>query len=405
MLSGQDSLLLSDVLNTALTFEMAALWHGSFNILESQVTQFYGKTKICYGEDALEMIEQVPAKRAFIVTDAFMTKVGFADRVKSHLDRAGVAHSTFDAVESDPSLETILNGTKLFLAEQADLIVALGGGSPIDAAKAIGFFAHKANEDKPKATLVAIPTTSGTGSEVTAISVVTDKVNQVKIPLNDDLLIPDVAILDSRFTRSLPPHITAATGMDVLTHAIEAYTSRHANMFTSIYAKQAILYVFEYLHRAYMNGDDMEARQKMLLGSCMAGMAFNNSGLGITHSVAHSLGGIFHIPHGLANAVMLPHVIRFNGFDAGSQYQEIAQMLNLPARSVEEGTESLSKAICDLNESMEIPTRIRDLKIEMSALNEHMETMTQNVLEDICTIGNPRTPSHGDIKLLLEQAW
>lgn len=369
------------------------------------MTQFYGKTKICYGEDALESLERIPAKQAFIVTDPFMVKVGFADRVKSHLDRVGIPHRTFDGVEPDPSLETVTKGTKQFLQDQADLIIALGGGSPIDAAKAIAFFAHKACEDKPKPTLVAIPTTSGTGSEVTAISVVTDKENEVKIPLNDELLIPDMAILDSRFTRSLPPHVTAATGMDVLTHAIEAYTSRQANAFTSIYAKYAIRYVFQYLHRAYTNGDDMEARKRMLLGSCMAGMAFNNSGLGITHSVAHSLGGIFHVPHGLANAVVLPHAIRFNSFDAGIQYQEIAQMLHLPAATVEEGTESLIKAVRDLNASMGIPNQIRDLKVEESVYREHMETMANNVLEDICTEGNPRRPSRGDIKLLLEQAW
>jgi len=369
------------------------------------VTQFYGKTKICYGEDSLETLEHVPAKQAFIVTDPFMVKVGFADRVKSHLDRAGIPHHTFDGVEPDPSLEVVTKGAKLFLRDEADLIIALGGGSPIDAAKAISFFAHKARTDKPKPTLVAIPTTAGTGSEVTAISVVTDKVNEVKIPLNDELLIPDMAILDPRFTRSLPSHVTAATGMDVLTHAIEAYTSRQANAFTSIYAKYAMRYVFEYLHRAYVNGDDMEARSQMLVGSCMAGMAFNNSGLGITHSVAHSLGGIFHIPHGLANAVLLPHAIRFNSFDAGIRYQEIARMLGMPAETVEEGVESLIKAVIELNESMGIPTQVRGLKIEEKAYRDHMDVVAKNVLEDICTEGNPRRPSHGDVKLLLEQCW
>lgn len=369
------------------------------------MTQFYGKTKICYGEDAMETLEHLPVKRAFIVTDPFMVKTGFVDRVKSHLDRSGIPHRTFDGVEPDPSLETVTEGTTLFLKDQADLIIALGGGSPIDAAKAIAFFAHKADSEKPKPMLIAIPTTSGTGSEVTAISVVTDKVNEVKIPLNDEFLIPDMAILDARFTRTLPPAVTAATGMDVLTHAIEAYTSRQANAFTSIYAKYAIRYVFEYLFRAYQNGDDMEARENMLLGSCMAGMAFNNSGLGITHSIAHSLGGIFHVPHGLANSVVLPHVIRFNSFDVGIRYQEIAAMLCLPASTVEEGTASLIKAVRDLNESMGIPNNIGKLNIDENTFREHMDVMAKNVLEDICTAGNPRSPSIGDIKLLLEQAW
>ena len=369
------------------------------------MTQFYGKTKICYGEDAMDALEHLQARQAFIVTDQFMVKAGFADRVISHLDRNSIPHTIFADVESDPSLDTVISGARLFLKQKADLIIALGGGSPIDAAKAIAFFAHKASDDVVKPTLVAIPTTSGTGSEVTDISVVTDKINEIKIPLSDELLIPDMAILDARFTRTLPPHVTAATGMDVLTHAIEAYTSRQANAFTSIYARYAIRYVFEYLLRAYMNGDDMVAREHMLLGSCMAGMAFNNSGLGITHSIAHSLGGIFHVPHGLANAVLLPHVIRFNSFDVGIRYQEIAIMLSLPASTVEEGTSNLIQAICDMNETMGIPNRIGRLKIEKDAFEKHLDVIARNVLEDICTGGNPRKPSHGDITELLKKAW
>lgn len=369
------------------------------------MTQFYGKTKICYGEDAMDALEHLAARQAFIVTDQFMVTTGFVDRVKSHLDRNGVPHVVFADVESDPSLETVTTGAKLFLQHKADLIIALGGGSPIDAAKAIAYFAHKASDDVVKPTLVAIPTTSGTGSEVTDISVVTDKEKEIKIPISDESLIPDIAILDARFTRTLPPAVTAATGMDVLTHAIEAYTSREANAFTSIYARYAIRYVFEYLLRAFKNGDDMEAREHMLLGSCMAGMAFNNSGLGITHSIAHSLGGIFHVPHGLANAVILPHVIRFNSFDVGIRYQEIAQMLSLPASTVEEGTASLIQAVVDMNDTMGIPHRVGALRIEEQNFKSHLDAMAHNVLEDICTEGNPRRPSHSDILELLQKAW
>ena len=369
------------------------------------MTQFYGKTKICYGKYALETLEELPAKRAFIVTDPFMVKTGFADQVMSHLERSGIEYHTFDGVEPDPSLETVTKGTLCFLQDRADVIVALGGGSAIDTAKAISFFAYKAKADQPKPMLVAIPTTSGTGSEVTAISVVTDKVNGVKIPLNDELLIPDMAILDARFTRTVPPGVTAATGMDVLTHAIEAYTSRQSNAFTEIYADKAIRYVFKYLFRAYQRMDDMEARDMMLLGSCMAGMAFNNSGLGITHSIAHSLGGLFHIPHGLANAVLLPYVIRFNSFDAGVRYREIAEMASLPCSTVEEGTGNLIQAVRDLNASMNIPASIRSLKVEEKMFREHLDSIAKNALEDICTAGNPRSPSHDDIRTLLDQAW
>lgn len=369
------------------------------------MTQFNGRTKICYGSDAIETLEHLTATRAFIVTDPFMVKVGFAERIQSHLDRAGISHEVFDGVEPDPSLETVTRGTLLLMRSGADLVIALGGGSAIDAAKAMLFFAHKACEERKKPMLLAIPTTSGTGSEVTAISVVTDQVNGVKVPLNDELLIPDMAILDARFTRTVPPSVTAVTGMDVLTHAIEAYTSRQASAFTTIYSEYAIRYVFKYLFRAYQCGDDMEAREMMLLASCMAGMAFNNSGLGITHSMAHSLGGLFHIPHGKANAVLLPCVIRFNSFDVGVRYREIADMLGLAAHTVEEGTAALIAAIRGMNEAMGIPNRIRDLGIEEALFREHLDTMASHALEDACTKGNPRLPSHGDIRALLERAW
>ncbi len=369
------------------------------------MTQFHGKTKICYGKYALDTLEELPCTRAFVVTDPFMVKSGFADQITSHLERRDIPHRIFSHVEPDPSLETVKQGTVEFASSRADLIVALGGGSAIDTAKAIAFFARKAAPQLPRPLLVAIPTTSGTGSEVTAISVVTDKAQGVKIPLNDELLIPDVAILDARFTRTVPPSVTAATGMDVLTHAIEAYTSRDNNAFTDILAIQAIRYVFSFLYKAYQQMEDMEAREMMLLGSCMAGMAFNNSGLGITHSMAHALGGQFHIPHGLANAVLLPHAVRFNSFDAGVRYRELARIIGLPHANVEEGTNGLITAIRSLNETMGIPARIRDLKVEESAFRAALDTMAAHALEDMCTKSNPRRPSVADIRMLLEQAW
>jgi len=369
------------------------------------VTQFYGKTKICYGKYALDTLEELSCTRAFVVTDPFMVKSGFADQITSHLERRDIPHRLFAHVEPDPSLEAVKQGTLEFVNSRADLIVALGGGSAIDTAKAIAFFARKAAPQLPRPLLAAIPTTSGTGSEVTAISVVTDKQKGVKIPLNDELLIPDVAILDARFTRTVPPSVTAATGMDVLTHAIEAYTSRDHNAFTDILAVQAIRYVFSFLLQAYQNMEDMEAREMMLLGSCMAGMAFNNSGLGLTHSMAHALGGQFHIPHGLANAVLLPHTIRFNCFDAGVRYRELARVIGLPHANVEEGTSGLIVAVNGLNEAMHIPSRIRGLKVEERAFRAALDTMAAHALDDMCTRSNPRRPSLADIRLLLEQAW
>ena len=351
------------------------------------MTQFYGKTKICYGPYALEMLETFPATQAFVVTDPFMVKSGFADQAISHLKRKGVGHTLFSGVEPDPTLQAVVAATKLFLQSRADLILALGGGSAIDMAKAISYFGRKADQSR-QTLLVAIPTTSGTGSEVTSIAVITDKEQAVKIPLNDELLIPDVAILDARFTRTVPPAVTASTGMDVLTHAIEAYTSRYSNVFTAIYAERAIRHVFTYLRRAYVHGDDMVARDNMLIASCMAGLAFTNSGLGITHSLAHS-----------------PHAILFNRFDAGVKYKEIAEMAGIAAPTVEEGTHNLVAAVRELNTALGIPAQVRQLKVDAVQYRAHLPSMAANALEDICTQSNPRMPSLDDLAELLLRAW
>ena len=369
------------------------------------MTQFIGRTKICYGPRAISSIEKLVADHAFIVTDTLMEKFGFVERVESALERAGVTSQVFNAVEPDPSLETVRKGTLQLLEAGANLIIAVGGGSVIDAAKAMKYFVLKTHPDRKKPQLVVIPTTSGTGSEVTAFSVITDTERHLKIPLTDDLLIPDMAVLDARFTRTVPPSITAATGMDVLTHALEAYVSTGANAFTDIHAVHATTYTFRYLLRAFRNGDDMEAREKMLLASCMAGMAFNNGGLGLAHGIAHGLGGMFHIPHGKANAVVLPDVIRFNQFDAGERYRDMAVELGLPAGTVEEGVDSLIEGVRWMNSQMGIPMKIRDLGIPERDFRDGLDALVDHAIEDTCTKTNPRRPSHGDLSRLLERAW
>lgn len=369
------------------------------------MTQFNGRTKICYGEDAMNVIGTLPMKQAMVVTDPFMGQIEFTDRIISALDRARIPHTLFDQVEPDPSLETVIQGTHKLTTNNADAIIALGGGSAIDAAKAMMYFFHKARKEQQKPLLVVIPTTSGTGSEVSSFSVVTDTANQTKIPMSDELLIPDMAILDARFTRTVPPAITADTGMDVLTHAIEAFTSVDANIFADIYSEHAIRAVFKYLLRAYDNGDDMHARERMMVASCMAGTAFSNCGLGICHSLAHALGGTFHIPHGRANALMLPHAITFNALEAGERYQAIAEMINLPASSVVTGTKSLTLAVESLNERMNIPMRVRDLDISESEYKSAIRDLATKALEDPCSSYNPRKPSLEEIRHIFEQAW
>lgn len=369
------------------------------------MTHFNGRTKIYYGEEACEVIADFPIQTALIVTDPLMGKLGFVDRLKSILERAGMAFSLFDQVEPDPSLETVKKGTHCLMQADADTVIALGGGSAIDAAKAMMFFAYKAMGEKNKPRLVVIPTTSGTGSEVSSYSVVTDKANQTKVPMSDELLIPDIAILDARLTRTVPPAVTADTGMDVLTHAIEAYTSVDANIFADIYSEHAIRDVFGFLVRAYKNGDDMVARERMQVASCLAGTAFSNCGVGICHSLAHALGGTFHIPHGRANALLLPHAIRFNSMEAGEKYCAIAGMINMPSSSVTTGTQSLILGVQSLNEQMDIPLRIRDMAIEENDFRNALGDLSVKALEDPCSAFNPRTPSFEEIRRIFEEAW
>lgn len=367
------------------------------------VTQFNGRTRICYGDDAIDTLETLTGHHALIVTESFLVELGFADRVISGLERANIHSRVLDGVEPDPSLDSVREGTVALLTGGADLVVALGGGSAIDTAKAMVFFACKAEPARDKPLLVAIPTTSGTGSEVTAVAMVTE--GQAKLPLADDLIVPDIAVLDARFTRSVPPGITAGTGMDTLAHALEAFVATTANAFTDLYALSAIEYVFRTLLRCYRNGDDMEARQNMLLASCMAGVAFTNSGLGVAHSIANALGGIFHIPHSKAIAPLLPYAIRFNSFDIRDRYQIVARHLGFPCGTAAQGTESLIEAVRCLNNQMGIASRIRDLGVGEAEFQASFEALARQAMADGCTGTNPRRPSLEDIRQLLRQAY
>ncbi len=310
---------------------------------------------------------------------------------------------------------------------QPDCIIALGGGSAMDAAKAMWLFYEHPHTNfaslkqkfldirkrvckYPKlgtlAKFVAIPTTSGTGSEVTSFSVITDKKQNSKYPLADYELTPDVAIIDPQFVASVPPHVTADTGMDVLTHAIEAYVSIMANDYTDGLAMKAIDLVFKYLSRAYRNGDDEEAREKMHNASTIAGMAFANAFLGINHSLAHKLGAEFKIAHGRSNAILLPHVIRYNAikptkfaafpkyqhFKADERYVEIAKMLGLSAKTTEQGVENLVQAIISLAKELNIPMSIRDHHVDEQVFESKVDYLAERAFEDQCTTANPKLP-------------
>ena len=376
-------------------------------------------------------LEKMPnISKVMIVTDSGMVNLGYTDIVINHLERRidKVHFEIFSDVEPDPSVETVLSGVKAMERFKPDCIIALGGGSAIDAAKGMWLFYEHPNTNfddiklkfvdirkrtykfpklGQKAKLVAIPTTSGTGSEVTAFSVITDKVKNVKYPLADYELTPDVAIIDPQYVMSLPKAVTADTGLDVLTHAIEAYVSILASDYTDALAMKAIQLVFEYLPRAFKNGsNDKVAREKMHNASAIAGMAFTNAFLGINHSLAHKLGGEFHIPHGRANAILLPHVIKFNSetptklpsfpkyekFIAHEKYAEIARTLGLKASTTEEGVNSLIDAVKKLMSELEMPSKVSECGISKEEYMNKINELAVKAFDDQCTGANPRYP-------------
>lgn len=373
--------------------------------------------------------------RVMIVTDRMMVQLGYVDKLIYHLRKRTnpVMIEVFSDVEPDPSVETVLNGANVMRQFKPDTIIALGGGSAMDAAKGMWLFYENPEVDFddlrlrfmdirkrvfkfPKlgrqAKLVAIPTTSGTGSEVTSFAVVTDKVNNVKYPLADYELTPDIAIIDPNFVMTVPKSVTADTGVDVLTHAIEAYVSVMATDYTDALAIKAIEMVFEYLPRAYKDGSDREAREKMHNASCMAGMAFANAFLGINHSLAHKLGSEFHIPHGRANAVLLPYVIRYNAtkptkfsafpkyksFVADKKYAEIAKYIGLKANTTEEGVNNLIDAVNKLLTELNIPKTIAECGVSEKDFMASVDKLALDAFDDQCTPANPRYPLVSELK-------
>ncbi len=379
---------------------------------------FFVGPKIYYGCHSLEHLKELKIKRACIVTDKMMVQLGMTERIATILQ--GATCTVFSDVEPNPSLETVKKGLTIFLEDEPELVIALGGGSPIDTAKAILFFSHQAREKISfthtikKPMFIAIPTTSGTGSEVTSYSVVTDTKNNVKIPLSDEHMLPDAVILDEELTKTVPPSVTADTGMDVLTHALEAYVSPKATECTDIYAERAIQYVFTYLLRAYRFGNDLDARGKLHLASTMAGIAFNNASLGITHSLAHAVGAKFHLSHGKSNAILLPYVIHFNGglcdgsyhrSETAEKYTKIANMLGLPCSTREEGVKSLAAAVEVFNGKLGIPTTFREALIDENLYMGKIPELVKNAQQDMCTAGNPKTTGGEDFINLLKWAY
>jgi len=382
-------------------------------------------------------------QRAFIVTDKPLFDLGMVERVTRVLDEIGVKHDVFHSVEPDPTLSNVNQGLELLRSYQPDVIIAIGGGSPMDAAKVMWLmYEHPEVEfdglamrfmdirkrvyELPtlgkKAIMVAIPTTSGTGSEVTPFSVVTDDRVGVKYPLADYALTPSMAIVDPELVLSMPPKLTAYGGIDALTHALEAYVSILATEFTEGLALEAIGLLFKYLPRSYKNAaKDPEAREKVHYAATIAGMAFANAFLGICHSMAHKLGSTFHVPHGLANALMISHVIRYNATDAPfkqaifpqykypnakERYAQIADYLKLGGNTLDEKVERLVDAIEDLKAQLDIPLTIKDaLSGDDREFFNQLENLADQAFDDQCTGANPRYPLIRDLKELFVLAY
>lgn len=401
--------------------------------------------KIYFEYDSIQYLEKMEGiERAFIVTDPTMVQLGNVDKILYYLrKREQYCHAEiYSDVEPDPDVETIMRGVEAMRTFQPDVIIALGGGSAMDAAKGMWLFyehpdttfdglkqkfmdirkrAYKFPRLGEKSQMVCIPTTSGTGSEVTSFSVITDRKNgNIKYPLADYSLTPSVAIIDPQFVTSLPKSATAFTGLDVLTHAIEAYVSVMASDYTDGLALQAIDMVFTYLPRAYKNGaTDLEAREKMHNASCIAGMAFTNAFLGLNHSMAHKLGGEYHIPHGLANALLLPYICQYNAqkptkfatfpkyekFIADQKFAKIAKMIGVGGKTTEESVNNLIKAIRELTNEVGIEFGIKNQGVDEKVFFNSLQSLAERAHEDQCTTANPRYPLISEIKEIYTKAY
>lgn len=392
---------------------------------------------------ALDELKNVMGKkRAFIVTDSFLYHNGFTRPITDKLDEMGIVHTTFFDVAPDPTLACAKAGAEQMRAFQPDTIIAVGGGSAMDAGKIMWVMYEHPEVDfmdmamrfmdirkrvytfpkmGEKAYFIAIPTSAGTGSEVTPFAVITDEKTGVKCPLADYQLLPNMAIIDTDFHMSAPKSLTAASGIDAVTHALEAYASVMATDYTDALAKQALQIIFEYLPRAYENGQtDVEAREKMANAATMAGMAFANAFLGVCHSMAHKLGAFYHLPHGVANALMIEEVLRFNASEAPAKmgtfpqygyphtlkrYAEIADALNLGGKTDQEKLENLIKAINDLKARVGIKSSIKEYGIEEKEFLERLDDMVEQAFDDQCTGANPRYPLMSEIRQMYLNAY
>jgi len=376
--------------------------------------KFKLKSKVYFNKQSMQVLEQITGSRAFIVSDSIMEKLGYLQNVVDYLIKAEISSVVFLGVRPDPDVNVIAEGLKLYGESNADVLVAMGGGSAIDTAKGILYFSWKLENSSglevKKPLFIAIPSTSGTGSEVTDFAVITS--GGEKVCIVDEFLAPDIAILDSTCIQHVPARVVVDTGIDVLVHAIEAYVSTNATDFTDALAEKAVKLIFENIEKLYNDVKDSDARDRVQNASCMAGMAFTNSNLGINHSLSHAIGATFHITHGRSNALVLNAVMEYNADLRGSansyatlRYAKLATLLQLPARTNREGAVNFIQAVVRLKKVLGVEDNIRALGVAQDEFENALEHMAESAMLDRCTPTNPRQPCKEDIINIYQKSY
>jgi alcohol dehydrogenase class IV len=377
---------------------------------------YFSSPQIVFGEDALSRLEELRGRQAFIVTDANVARLGLVQCVQDRLAQAGLPSAVFAEIEPDPSLQLVRRCAAAMAAHQPDWVIGLGGGSCLDAAKAAWLLYERPDIDpaginpfdtfglRAKARLIAIPTTSGTGSEATWYVVLTDTEERRKLGMGARELLPDLTIVDPALVMSLPPAITADTGLDALTHAVEGYTSTWRNDFSDGLCLKAAQLVMTYLPRAYRNGADAEAREHMHNAAAIAGLGFGNSQVALAHSLGHALGAVFHTPHGRAVSLFLPYVIEYSAQACNSRYAELARFLELACDEAT-GAASLAAAVRDLRRALKEPASIRELGISPEAFREALPHLVADAEMDTSLVTSPRLPEGDELRRLFEYAY
>lgn len=363
-------------------------------------------------QDAISHIQGHGLKHGLIVTDSFLSKNGVVKKIADMLDQQGIKTNVFDGTHPNPTVTNVNDGLKILKENNCDFVISLGGGSPHDCAKGIALLATNGGEiknyegidksDKPQLPLIAINTTAGTASEITRFCIITDETRHVKMAIITPHVTPILSVNDPALMAGMPPGLTAATGMDALTHAVEAYVSTSATPITDACALKAVTLIEENLRNAVKNGQDMQARENMAYAELLAGMAFNNASLGYVHAMAHQLGGFYGLPHGVCNAVLLPHVQEYNLPKCAARLKDIAKAMNIDVNSMndEEGAKACIAAIRSLSKDINIPANLTELKVQ----EKDIPTLTANALKDACALTNPRQGNAEEVAAIFKSA-